>query len=222
MCEAESQIVERTCGASCLLRRAEGRYQLQRPDEKSERFEYLSQLGSDDEPRESVRILTTLPRKEKVLKGLVLIGVFDGIGGARRALELLDIGSPGLYISIETSGDCIQVVSRAWPEARHLGDLSRVTDQQLGDILAEHEELQNGLVVGGFPCQPFSGLAADRTGFSDPRAAAFPMMIELIERLRRIAPRIKWDDMLENVASMSESDRRAITQELKVLHGRLP
>ena len=187
MCEVGDSVVEGTCGASCLLRRAEGRYQLQQPDEESERFQYLSQLGSEDEPHESVKILTIGPRKEKVLKELVLVGVFDGIGGARRAIELLDIGSPGLYISIETNGNCIQVVSRAWPEARHMGELSKITDQQLVDVLAEHEELREGLVVGGFPCQPFSGLSAERAGFDDPRAAVFPMMIELIERLRVIA-----------------------------------
>ena len=141
VCEVGDCVVEGMCGASCLLKRAEGRYQLQQPDEESERFQYLSQLGSEDEPHESVKILTNGPRKEKVLKGLVLVGVFDGIGGARRAIELLDIGSPGLYISIETDGNCIQVVSRAWPEARHMGELSKITDQQLVDILAEHLSL---------------------------------------------------------------------------------
>lgn len=70
--------------------------------------------------------------KEKTLSELVLVGVFNGIGGARRALELLNIGMPDLYICIEIDGDCIEVITRAWPGARHLGDLSKITSEHRG------------------------------------------------------------------------------------------
>ena len=52
-------------------------------------------------------------RKVPPARGLVLVGAFDGIGGARRALEIVDI-EPALSISIESDGECAQVVWRTW------------------------------------------------------------------------------------------------------------
>ena len=74
--------------------------------------------------------------------------------------------------------------------------------------------LDVGIVVGGPPCQGFSKLNALREGFGDPRSGGIAMFAQLTTKLREAAPHIEWHSMLENVASMSDSDRLAITQEL--------
>ena len=65
---------------------------------------------------------------------LVLVSAFDGIGGARRALELLGI-RPSVYISIEKDPRCKEVVERAWPEEISLGSLEDSDPRELGGLL---------------------------------------------------------------------------------------
>ena len=140
-----------------------------------------------------------------------------------RALELLDIdvGRIGLYISFEIDKDCAKVVSRAWRGVEHFSDLGDVSDRELRELFESRPELRYGLVIGGFPCQPFSALNADRVGFEDPRSDTFLLMVELVERLRSMMPDILWHDLFENVASMVDADRHAITERLKKLHDRV-
>ncbi len=88
------------CGACCLLRHTEGRYQVHKPNETAEVFESFMNMEED-----------LVVRKVPSAQGLVLVGAFDGIGGARRALEIVGI-EPALYISIESDGDCAQVLGR--------------------------------------------------------------------------------------------------------------
>ena len=61
-------------------------------------------------------------------EGPVLIAAFDGIGGARRALELLDI-TPAIYVSIERDEDCQKVVEDAWPEVVSIEDAGSTSNQ---------------------------------------------------------------------------------------------
>eukprot|EP00973_Karenia_brevis_P023841 3287300-Karenia_brevis.AAC.1 len=44
---------------------------------------------------------------------LVLVSPFDGIGGARRALEILGL-KPALHLSFETDLECVEIVEREW------------------------------------------------------------------------------------------------------------
>ena len=90
------------CGACCLLRHAEGRYEVQKPNEDSERFEYVCRLKEPDVTESSTDEYVapeSLPLGQPDAT-LAFIGVFDGIGSARRALDLLGI-KPALYLSIE-------------------------------------------------------------------------------------------------------------------------
>eukprot|EP00973_Karenia_brevis_P088292 12242736-Karenia_brevis.AAC.1 len=52
---------------------------------------------------------------------LVLVSPFDGIGGARRALEILGL-KPALHLSFETDPDCVEIVEREWRDVHTLGD----------------------------------------------------------------------------------------------------
>ena len=63
-------------------------------------------------------------------KDLVLISAYDGIGGARRALDLLCV-QPRVFISLESDEDCAAVVKRAWEDVVHLSDVADLTEQRL-------------------------------------------------------------------------------------------
>eukprot|EP00973_Karenia_brevis_P061898 8610003-Karenia_brevis.AAC.1 len=82
---------------------------------------------------------------------------FDGIGGARRALEILEL-KPALHLSFETDPSCIEVVEREWKDVHTLGDVSDFDEMEVKALLAFKPGLKHGLIIGGAPCQPFSGL----------------------------------------------------------------
>ena len=90
--------------------------------------------------------------------GLVLVAPFDGIGGARRALEILKI-PVALYISIDSDQDCAEVVKNQWPDVE-IGDPGELDEEvmhttvgALEDLLKQFPGLDTGLVIGGPPCQ---------------------------------------------------------------------
>eukprot|EP00973_Karenia_brevis_P021775 2994048-Karenia_brevis.AAC.1 len=70
--------------------------------------------------------------------------------------------------------------------------------------------------MGGAPCQPFSGLNADRKGFDHPRSDGIAMSTRLVKPLKEeIGSYIVWDAMLENVASVSLEHRSTITNRVE-------
>ena len=87
-------------------------------------------------------------------------------------------------------------------------------ERTLKYLLESYSELEVGLVVGGAPCQPFSGLNRDHMAFEDSRSAGIDAFVQIVAMLRRIAPHIAWHTMLENVASMSPTNRELISEEL--------
>ena len=66
-------------------------------------------------------------------RNLVLIGAFDGIGGARQALHLLGI-TLAVYISIESNSTSRDVVRRNWV-CEHIESMEAATPQRIRAIL---------------------------------------------------------------------------------------
>ena len=152
-------------------------------------------------------------RKVPPAQGLVLVGAFDGIGGARRALEIVGI-EPALYISIESDGECAQVVWKTWQNRMSFELVEGVSVEELQTVLATIPKLELGLVVAGPPCQGFSGLNRDRKGFKDSRSDGILQLVSLIQKLKEAGPNIEWNCLTENVASMTSTDMFDITEHL--------
>ncbi len=57
-------------------------------------------------------------------EGIILISLFDGIGGARRALDVLGM-AVCCYICSEIASEAMRVVTAAWPEAEPWGKCIR-------------------------------------------------------------------------------------------------
>ena len=87
----------------------------------------------------------------------MLIYPYDGIGGGRVSFELLKV-KPALYITIENDKDCVTVVERTWPEAVHFEKVERLSKIELRALFQKYPKRTRALIMGGPPCQPFSGL----------------------------------------------------------------
>ncbi|CAE8613851.1 unnamed protein product [Polarella glacialis] len=101
---------------------------------------------------------------------LLVVGLFDGICGLGRALEVLRVPLCA-YISCEIDAKAVRVVKSRFPQVRELGDIGKVTRTKIQDFAVELPRVSLVLIAGGAPCQGVSGLNASGLGLNDPRSA---------------------------------------------------
>lgn len=105
-------------------------------------------------------------------EGFRFVDVFSGVGGFRRAAQLL-------------GGTCVGAVD-CCPYARRVYEANYDVDGEWShwndiEILAHDDVPDHDLLTAGFPCQPFSD-AGNKLGTDDPRADAFVHLVRLIRQ----------------------------------------
>jgi DNA (cytosine-5)-methyltransferase 1 len=126
--------------------------------------------------------------------GFSFIDVFCGAGGF--ALGLVRAGFAENCLGVEGDRDCVETFRLNFPAAEMLNDDIREVD--LADRSAE-------LMVGGPPCQGFSGLNRSRAG--DPRNSLSEEMIRCVEAVR---PRLV---VVENVPGFLDAPEGILLRE---------
>jgi len=149
-----------------------------------------------------------------------LVGGFEGIGGARRALEILGIRVTA-HFSIEIDPRAQRVTAAAWPGATAVDDIKSVTVEQLREWLWKYPHLKLILVVGGSPCQGVSGLNANALGMLDPRTTLVNNLVDIYWMLKRLASMAGIELCVENVASMDQHGTQTV-QAFNALLGSTP
>ena len=114
------------------------------------------------------------------------VDLFAGIGGFHAALASL--GGTCVYAS-EIDKDAAEIYLRNWG-LRPKGDITRLANEEVMDV-PEHDVL-----VGGFPCQPFSKSGLQR-GMEEVRGTLFWNIAKIIEHRR---PSLV---LLENVRNLA-------------------
>lgn len=139
-------------------------------------------------------------------KGLNVVSLFDGISCGQVALERARIKVDKYYAS-EIEESAIKVTQFNYPNTIQLGDITKITDEQLDAIMPID------IVIGGSPCQDLSNYKYDRgdvTGLNGEKSGLF---YEYIRILKYINPRYF---LLENVASMDDAWKDLISEILGV------
>ena len=131
-----------------------------------------------------------------------VLSLFDGISCGRLALERAGIPVEKYYSS-EIDTYAIQVTQKNYPDTIQVGDVTKLNYLELLDI---------DMVIGGSPCQDLSIAKQNRQGLRGERSGLFWKYVEALEVIRP-----KWF-LLENVASMRNEDRDAITETLRKLY----
>ena len=107
------------------------------------------------------------------MQKLRTVDLFSGIGGFARGLEATGFFETTCFV--ETEPYCQAVLRQYWPRTPILGDIRNVRR-------ADFPDPDPDVVVGGFPCQPFSH-AGHQRGADDPRHL-WPEMLRIIGELR--------------------------------------
>ena len=147
---------------------------------------------------------------------LLSIGLFDGIGCLRVALDLIGAQVMG-HISVEKESGAQRVVEYHFPSVVTLADVALVTDDMVRGWSLSHSQVELILLGAAPPCQGVSQLNASRRGaLLDERSSLFVH----VSRIRRLLQRhFKWcpvHTIMESVASMDEVDKKHMSDDFGV------
>lgn len=140
--------------------------------------------------------------------------LFAGIGGFRRALDLIqqDLNIPMECVGFsEIDARAVQTYKTNY----HPAD-----DEELGDIVAltnNQERLQNlpnfDILTGGFPCQTFS-LMGEQAGFMEDRGQMFFRILDLLQT-KQVNNNLPRYILLENVKNLLRHDNGRTYQRIR-------
>ena len=128
-----------------------------------------------------------------------VLSLFDGISCGRLALQKLGI-EVDEYYACEIKSHAVKITQENFPNTIQLGDVTKLKGNDLPKI---------DLIVGGSPCQSFSGAMKNRTGLEGKSGLFF----EYVRVLNEVNPKYF---LLENVASMKREDKDFISKTLGV------
>lgn len=114
---------------------------------------------------------------------------------------------PEKYFASEIDKYAIQITQKNFPETIQLGD---VNNHDLWELIPGFEWDKIDLLIGGSPCQDLSIAKSDRKGLDGKRSGLFWQYVEILKKAK---PKYF---LLENVASMRNSDRDKISEILGV------
>lgn len=132
-------------------------------------------------------------------KGITVLSLFDGMSCGRIALEKAGIPVE-MYISSEIKSHAIRVANLHFPLDKFL---------RMGDVTKLHREMLPpiDLLIGGSPCQDFSGANKVREGVNGVKSGLF---YEYVRLLKECSPKYF---LLENV-KMKKEHQDLVSREL--------
>lgn len=131
-----------------------------------------------------------------------VLSLFDGVSCGRLAFERAGIPVEKYYAS-EIDKYAIQVAQKNYPDTMQIGDVTKINFADYADV---------NIVIGGSPCQDLSIAKQNREGLRGARSGLFWKYVEALETIH---PKYF---LLENVASMRNEDRDAITETLRKIY----
>ena len=142
---------------------------------------------------------------------ILSVGLFDGIGCLRVALDLVGANVAG-HISVEKQIEGHRVVEYHFPGSIMTNDVAVITDDDVRGWSLRFGQVDLVLLGAGPPCQGVSGLNASRRGaLLDERSNLFIH----VDRVRKLlTTHFAWCPthvLMESVASMDESDKSSMS-----------
>jgi len=148
---------------------------------------------------------------------VLVISLFNGIGGAFRTYDILGFSPVGL-VSFDIHGPANRVCSRRWPHSLQYGDVRSLDRELLWEILLKFPEVRELHLWAGFPCVDLSSAKAGREGLAGAQSSLFYEVVRIIKLLKQeCEPTFTVKYATENVASMPKKDLEEISAELETV-----
>ena len=143
---------------------------------------------------------------------ILAIGLFDGIGALRVALDVLNAPIAG-YISVEMNPQANRVVEANFPDCVMIHNVEDIDEAMVVKWSLRFSSVGLVLVGGGPPCQGVSGLNWDRKGaLRDERSSLFHHVPRVTNLCKKIFKWAQVHDLAENVASMDWADCQVMNE----------
>ena len=147
---------------------------------------------------------------------VLVISVFNGIGGAFRCYDLAGI-KPAALIAIEIDPSANRVTRKAWPHVIEIGNVEQVTRATVQKWYNLFPRVTHVHTIGGFPCVHLSSARAGRLNLEGEGSRLFWNLKELIDNVEIVfGETAEVEFVVENVFSMDVSAREEISSILKV------
>ena len=141
------------------------------------------------------------------------IGLFDGIGALRVALDLLQVEVIG-HVSVESNPHASRVVESHFPGTVLVPDVAQVNAEMVSSWSMTFSQCSLVILGGGPPCQGVSGLNVDRLGAQrDARSCLYSHVKRIESLVRESFPWAQVHTLMESVASMDEEDKFLMTKD---------
>lgn len=139
--------------------------------------------------------------------GVHSVGLFDGIGCLRTALDLLGCEVSG-HISIEKDPAARRVVEHHFPGTLHYPDIVDVNEKDVIHWSLTYGQVELVLIGAGPPCQGgFRFEQSEERSVRDERSSLFIHVQRIANLIRSHFPWAQTHTLMESVASMGEKDK---------------
>lgn len=103
------------------------------------------------------------PRRPLVEHGILVVGLFDGIGATGVAMDMQEVEVLG-YISVEKNSQARHVVEAHYPGVAHVENVTLISEEMVREWSLRFSQCSVVILGAGPPCQGASGLNVDRKG----------------------------------------------------------
>ena len=152
--------------------------------------------------------------KDYVSAPVLLLSLFNGIGGAFRAYDVAGV-TPCYRIAVECDKAANRITLRTWPGTELVKDVALVTRPLVREWSRKYSQVEEIHLWAGFPCTELSRVKFDRLNLEGGQSKLFweiPRIRTLLEE--EFGSDIVIKEVLENVASMDREACQEISQEL--------
>ena len=147
---------------------------------------------------------------------VLTVGLFDGLGALRLAVDALGIPVAG-HLSVEKEETAKRVVESYFPDAIFHDDVQTVDGPLLRDLSLRYPSVGLVLIGAGPPCQGVSGLNAGKKGaLLDSRSSLFQEVPRITALFEEHFPWAQTHLLMESVASMSDEDREVMSRTVEL------
>lgn len=166
------------------------------------------------EGEDYVASVGTFPRVKKI--PVMVISLFNGIGGALRVYDMLGLTPVGIAI-FDIHKPSNRVTAKRWPHAEVHGDVRELDKDLIQHWLRQYIPLSQVHLWAGFPCTDLSSVRFGRQGLEGPASGLFWEVVRIKRLLRKELPlHVALKFVGENVASMDKKECERITEALEV------